>query len=253
MKIFLDYLDKRTKFLKTLLNDYKTIEATKDNFLKAEKGDFIIFPPNKKWNEEEINSLPEKITLFCGKVDNCFLETLSEKKIKHINFLDDENFAIENARLTAEGILSLIIENSPRSFFENNILLLGCGRITKSLAMIFAKLGIKFSIACFSENGYFEAHYFCDKNYFEYEFLSDIKNFDIIVNTRPIEFFDEEKMKLIKDDTLFIETASTNCLNEQKAKHFSYLKAPALPQRFCFESASKLLLKKILGEIKWKT
>lgn len=253
MKIFLDFLDKRTKYLASKLNSFDVFEINETNLLKAENGDFVVFPPNKKWQEEEIKLLPNNITLFCGKVDNSIKPILFEKNIKHINFLDDELFSIENAQLTAEGVLALIIENSPKSLYENNILLLGGGRITKALASILCQLNVKFSIASFGESNYFESHYFCKNNYLGYDFLKDIKTFDVIVNTRPFEFFDDAQIMEINDGTVFIETASSNCLDEQKAVHFIYLKAPALPQRFCFESAAQLLLKKILGEIKWKT
>ena len=253
MKIFLDHLDKRTKYLKTKLKKYETYEAVFNNYIKANDGDFFIFPPNKKWGEEEIKQLPNNIVLFCGKVDNFCLKILEEKNIKYINFLNDEKFAIENAKLTAEGILALIIENSPRSLFENNILLLGGGRITKAFSMLLTKLNIQFCIASFQESGCLESQFFCKKTYFAYKFLTDIKNFDVIINTRPFEFLQENDIKKIRKNTLFIETASKNCLDETKAKNFLYLKAPALPQRFCFESAANLLLEKILGEIKWKT
>ena len=95
MKIFLDYLDKRTKFLETKLTNYKTYEITNENLKQASKGDFIVFPPNKKWKKEEIISLPNEIVLFCGKVDNSLLPTMEKKKIKYINFLDNELFAID--------------------------------------------------------------------------------------------------------------------------------------------------------------
>ena len=251
MKIFLDFLDKRTKFLSTELSNFETFEITKENIEQAQSGDFVVFAPNKKWNNEEISALPNNITLFCGKVDNSFQDLLKEKNIKHINVLENEMFALKNAQLTAEGVLALIIENSPVSLFENNILILGGGRISKSLAIIFEKLGLKYHIASFSETSFVEAHYFSKSNYYRYDFLKDIKNFDVIINTRPFEFFDDEQIKLIGNNTLFLETASKNCLDESKAKHFQFLKAPALPQRFCFESAANLLKNIILGEMKW--
>ncbi len=253
MKIFLDYNDKRTKYLHSKLNYLQTLEATNDNYALAEPGDFVVFPPNKKWTDEEINSIPSHVTLFCGKVDNKYNNIFKEKNIKYINFLDDELFAIENARLTAEGVLSIVIERSPKSFLENNILLLGCGRISKMLAKIFLELHINFAIASFNESSFFEAHYFSKNVYLGYNFLKDIQKFDIIINTRPFEFFDEKQISKISSNTLFVETASKDCLNEQLATHFSYIKAPALPQKYCFESASNLLLKKILGEMKWLT
>lgn len=252
MKIFLDFLDERTKHLKTYLNDYEILDAKKDNFVKAKKGDLIVFPPNKKWTANEVFSLPKNVTIFCGNVDDCYVEAFKENNIKWINFLDDELFSIENAKLTAEGVLALVLEHSPVSIFENQILILGGGRISKSLALLFEKLGLNFCIASFSKQSFLESNYFCNKNYFEFEFLKDIKQFDVIINTRPLEFFDDEKIKLIKKDCLFLETASKNCLDETKVKNFYYLKAPALPTKYSFKSASKLLLKKIMKELKWR-
>lgn len=253
MKIFLDFLDQRTKYLKTYLSDYEILDAVKENFIKAKDGDLIVFPPNKKWTVNEISLLPKNIVLFCGNVDDCYIDILKEKNIKYINFLDDELFSIENAKLTAEGILALVLKHSPVSIFENHILILGGGRISKSLATIFEKLGLNFCISSFSKQSFLESTYFCNKNYFEFEFLKDLKEFDVIINTRPFEFFDDEKIKLIKKDCLFLETASKNCLDETKVKNFYYLKAPALPTKFSFKSASKLLFKRIIKELKWKT
>ncbi|MBR1925413.1 MAG: hypothetical protein IJ837_00985 [Clostridia bacterium] len=250
MKIFLDFSDERTKNLKNYLKKFKTFEINKNNLKLAENNDFFVYPPNKKWSEEELKTLPNNITLFCGKVDNCFHSVLTEKNIKHKNFLSDETFAIKNANLTAEGVLSIIISNTNKSLFELNILVLGYGRITKSLCLILSKLGAKFSIATFNKNSFSQSYLLSNNNYFEYDFLKDIKNFDCIINTRPEKYFDEQKTKQIPKNCLFIETASTKCLDETKAKHFNYYFAPALPKKYSSVSASKLLLEQILGEIK---
>ena len=250
MKIFLDFSDERTKTLKTFLKKYKTFSITKENIMLAEDNDLFVYPPSKKWSENELLSLPKNITLFCGKVDNCFEQILKEKNIKYINFLDNEIFAIKNANLTAEAVLAIIISNTKKSIYKNNILVLGYGRITKSLCLLLSKLGVKFSIATFNKNSFSQSYILNDKNYFKYDFLKDIKNFDCIINTRPEKYFDEEKIKLIPKNCLFVETASTKCLDENKAKHFNYYFAPALPKKYSSISASKLLYEQILGEIK---
>jgi len=253
MKIFLDFFDERTKTLKNYLKKYQTLEINKNNLKLAKNNDFFVYPPSKKWSEEELFSLPNNITLFCGKVDNSFDCILKDKNIKHINFLNNEIFAIKNANLTAEAILSIIISNTNQSIFELNILVLGYGRITKSLCLLLSKLGAKFSIATFNKNSFSQSFILSNNNYFEYDFLKDIKKFDCIINTRPEKYFDDKKTKQIPKNCLFIETASTKCLDETKAKHFNYYLAPALPKKYSSVSASKLLLEQILGEIKWKT
>ncbi len=251
MEFYLDLSDKRLQILETLLNK-KTIHTHKISSLSdifLQKSAVFVFSPAKKWTQEEILNLPKNIHLFCGNVEEKYLEIFKQKNIKYVNFNTDENFAIANAQLTAEGVLALLIENTEKSIFENKILLLGAGRITKACAMLFEKLGLDFHIATFNKKEYENSYFFTRKNYFEYNFVKDIQDFDVIINTRPTLFIDQKIIEKIKADTLFIETASKNCLNSQDVKKFTYLPAPALPKRFCAQSASKLMLNKILGDL----
>lgn len=253
MKFVIDTSDKRLDFVKQKLLKKGFCVTNFCENQKFEEKSFFVFSPAKKWTENEIFLLPKNITLFCGKVENCFLKVLKEKNIKHINFLDDEQFAIKNANLTAEGVLALILTHSPKSIKENNVLLLGFGRISKACSILFLKLGIKFSIATFDKNKFDESFFVCNKNFFGFDFVKNLKNFDVIVNTRPEKFLKKNVLKSIHKNTLFLETASTNCFDENQTPNFFYLKAPALPQKFCFESAAKIVLDKILGETnKWK-
>ena len=247
MIFYIDKQDKRTNYIAKCLKKKKLQILSVLEMQNATKGDVLVFPPSKKWSEPEVHNLPCNITLFCG---NCnFNEILKQKNIKHINFLSEEHFSVQNARLTAEGVLALLIENTKKSIFEQNILLFGAGRITKATAILLLKLGVRFSIVTFNEAEFDNCFYFSNKNYLGFDFVKDIKNFDVFINTRPIKFIDESIIKKIKKESLFIETASIDCLDKTLAKNFCYLPAPALPSRFCFESASNLMLDKILGEL----
>ncbi len=253
MKFFVDTVDQRNKIVKSNLFKlgFETFElAQKD---KANAEDVFVFSPAKRWSKQEIDDLTPKITLFCGKIDEIFAKTLKDKNIKHINFLDDEIFAIKNANLTAEGVLALLLKHSPKSIFENKILIFGFGRISKALAILFLKLGIHFEIASFSKKSFEESFFVSNKNFFGFDFVKDIEKFDVFVNTRPEKFLDESILTKIQPNALFLETASVACLDEENAKNFCFVKAPSLPQIFCPENAAKVVLDKILGEIKtWK-
>ena len=253
MTFFIDVSDKRTKYLKQELTakGFKTEELTFP--IQTSKGDILIYAPNKKWKEEEIKLLPENIYLFCGNIAPEYQSVLKEKNITFVNLLLDEHFAVENAKLTAEGVLALMIEGTEKSIFENNVLILGAGRIAKSCAMLFTKLGIKFSIATFNKTEYENCFYYTNSNFYEYAFVDKISTFDIIINTRPMLFIDENIIKKIAPNTLFIETASIDCLDKEKVKNFTFLPAPGLPQKYSCISASKLMLTKILGELKMNT
>jgi len=252
MIFFIDVSDKRTKYLKQELQNrsFKTEELNVNSSKTAQKNDVFIYAPNKKWKKEDIEALPNNIRLFCGNIAPELTDVLKEKEISHISLLSDENFAVENAKLTAEGVLALMIEGTEKSIFENNVLILGAGRIAKSCAILFAKLGIKFSIATFNKTEYDNCFYYTNSNFYAYDFVNKIGSFDIIINTRPLQFIDENIIAKITPNTLFIETASTNCLDSEKVKDFTYLLAPGLPQRYSCMSASKLMLTKILGDLK---
>lgn len=251
MEFYLDTSDKRINYLKTFLSQKKlhTHEINEESVKNLSDNSIFVYSPAKKWAEQSLQELPDNITLFCGKINSGFQKILEDKNIKHTNILEDEHFTMENARLTAEGVLGLVIENTEKSLFENKILLLGAGRITKACAILFGKLGLNFSIATFNKNEFENCFYFTSENFLGFDFTKKLKDFDVIINTRPIQFIDEEIINQIADGTLFLETASINCLDSSKVKNFNYLLSPALPQRFCALSASKLMFNKITGDL----
>lgn len=249
MEFYLDLNDKRIAHLNEELKKRNLHTHSINDYKETTKEKVFVFSPAKKWSEEDLNNLPNNIHLFCGNINQDLTQILKNKNITHHNFSKDEHFTMKNAKLTAEGVLALLISGTEKSIYENNILILGAGRITKSLAVLFGKLGLKFSIATFDKTEFENCFYYCDKNFLEYDFLKEIQNFDVIINTRPVLFLDQEMLQKILPNTLFIETASINCLSITHATHFNYLPAPALPTKYCAKSAGKLILNKILGEL----
>ena len=230
---FFDLQDKRNYTVKEILSKkYKTAVLEKKSEIK--QGDVIVYSPAKKFDLSEALSLPSGI---------------KEKYITVKNLLKDEIFAIENAKLTAEGVLSIIISNTDKSIFEQKILLLGGGRITKACCVLFKKLGVNCSVASFSQSEYFNAFYYSDKQYLGNDFYKEVGLYDVIVNTRPFLYIKDDKLDKIKKDALFIETASENCLNVTSVKNFRYFLAPKLPQKFSPYSAGRIIAEKILGDI----
>ncbi len=250
MTYFVDTTDERNKIVKKLLSDNKKqTEIFSDQKIhNIEIGDVVIFSPAKKWTFEEAQTMPAKISIFGGKISKDLQENFISKDIAYHNLLDDEIFAIKNANLTAEGVLSLIIEHSPNSIFENNVLILGAGRISKALSIYLGRLGVKNAMVRYNEQKFPECFTFTDKCYFGDSFVKDLKDFDIIVNTIPQVIFDHEKLLKIAPDTIYIETASINSLDKDKAIHFKFVHAPALPQRFSKNTAAKFMYQTILGE-----
>lgn len=250
MTYYIDLSDKRNVYLKTFL-EKKGKDVVSFNDIEKHQtfknGDAFIFSPAKKIDVDFATRLPSGISLFCGNVTDKVKEVLKRKNIKYINLLQNETFAIKNAQLTAEGVLSLIIENSEKSLKDNKILILGAGRVAKSCALLLGDLNLNFAIASYNKQKFPENNYFAKKSYLGNSFVRDLGKFDVIINTIPAKIFNDKMINKVQPDAVFIETASTPCLDSEKAKHFRYINAPGLPQKFCANTAGKLMMKNILG------
>ena len=75
---------------------------------------------------------------------------LDAKNIVHHNLLKDEIFAMDNALLTAEGALMLIIRGTNTSIFKQKIAILGYGRVGKATATLLKGINLDFNI--FTDN-----------------------------------------------------------------------------------------------------
>lgn len=211
--------------------------------------DCMVFSPARKFTKEEIENMPQGVTIFCGNLEKEHADLLENANIIHKNFMKDDIFVIKNSHLTSEGVLSLMIENTQDSIFDLKILILGCGKLGKTLALLFNKLGLNFAVANYGEIRFNESFYFTSNCYRGDSFMKDLSTFDCIINTIPYVIFSDEKVQRIKAESLFVETASKNCLNREVATHFKYLPAPALPQRFSAKAAAALMEEFILKNI----
>ena len=245
---YVDTSDIRNVFLKELLLE-KGKQVEEFSFEKHIKPNSVcVFSPAKKFTEETANNLPSNITLYAGNLTNEVIKVLENKNITYKNLMQDETFTIKNANLTCEGVLALIITGSNKSIYENNVLILGGGRIGKGMAIMLGKLGVKCSMVSFNKVKFPEYYLYSNKNYFGYSFAGDLSKFDVIVNTIPAEIIKEDVINKIAPDTLFIETASTPCLNPENATHFNYVKAPGLPKKYSAKTAGKLMYENIMEE-----
>lgn len=245
---YIDITDKRNIALAALLKEHgKQVEEFSWD-KQIEKNSTCIFSPSKKFSTEMAENLLNDIVLYAGALSSEVVSILNNKNIIYHNLMLDEVFTIKNANLTCEGVLALILEHSDKSIYENNILILGGGRITKAMAVLLNRLGVKFAIVSFNKLKFPEYYLYSPKCYFGYLFVEDLNNFDIIVNTIPANIINKEVLAKIAPNTIFIETASVNCLNKEKVTNFNYIEAPGLPQKYSAKTAGKLMFENILGE-----
>ncbi|MFA5536632.1 MAG: dipicolinate synthase subunit DpsA [Bacillota bacterium] len=119
-----------------------------------------------------------------------------------------DEIAILNSIPTAEGAIEIAIHEMEITLHGSNSLILGFGRVGKTLARMLKGIGTKVSItarktvdlARITEQGY-EA--------FTYQSISDnIGSMDVIFNTVPFLVLDDKLLKKLKPETIIIDLAS---------------------------------------------
>ena len=250
MVFFVELSDKRNAIL------FKQLKAlghqTKEllNNCNAKAGDSLVFSPAKKMVASQAEQLPNGLTVFGGNLSQEAQHVFAQKSIGYINFLLDERFVYSNALLTAEGVLSMLISCTEQSIFELSVLVLGYGRVAKAVASLINKLGIKQAIATFDKHEYAEACLLNAHKHFGNNFAEQLGNYNVIINTIPHKIFDAKMQGKIAPNTLVLDVASINCLDQSSKSNFVYMPAPSLPQKFSPESAAKLMLQVIHNQIK---
>ena len=245
LTFFIETLDLRNRVVESLLqkNAYKTKPI--DNMHETAPNDCLVFPPNKKFDNAFLESLPRKVFLVCGNIPITQQSILQKKEICHINVMTDETFAMKNSVLTAEGVLANILEKTNKSIYQQTFLILGSGRSGKATAKLFSNLNLDFAMSSFDEKNYAISHIFTKKNFYKEEVFENLKNFDVIVNTIPAKIIPAKYVQSIKPGALYLEIASIETI-ENKDLQFEYVLCPALPQKYCSLSAGEALFEAIL-------
>lgn len=255
MKFLIVGGDKRTiKLAEMIKNDRHELEAygiecpNKQSLekIKDQRADAIIGPIpftkdgetlNAPFAEEKIRidkllPLLEHQTLIAGPISKELREKFEKYNINAIDIMDFEELVIYNTIATAEGTIELIIANTEKNLHESKILILGFGRVAKTLAI---KLkGLSQHVVCAARKS--EDLAWIDTLGFNTENINELgqnlNEYDIIINTVPQIILTEEKIKCIKDETLIIDLASKPGGIDQEAikkTNIKYIWALALP------------------------
>ena len=239
-RFFLGLSDCRLQELtKILVKKGEIVYDYKEFFDDIKSGDIVVLSPAYKYALGEIEKLPKGVLIFGPKVD--FVEGK-----KCVDLMELEDFVIDNAMLTAENFLAELIINTKTSIYEQDILILGNGRIAKALWHKFSLLGVKFDVGMrrIEEKNLSRL---VSKNSFLLKELPDIlKNYDVIINTIPSVLFEDDNN--FRQDAVLFELASSRCL--VKNDKVKYILCPALPAKYSPKSAGMLILGQIENYLK---
>lgn len=172
----------------------------------SQDGIYINTPYSTK--KIEIKELLKNIknkTLIVGTIAKEYCNT---NNIKIIDIMKDESLAILNTIATAEGTIKIIIENTLKNLQGSNILILGFGRVGKTLAQKLNALLSNVTCASIEKKELALAQVNGYKVLKLQDLKQNIKNYEIIINTIPSLILNSEILEVVNKKTLLIDLAS---------------------------------------------
>ncbi|MBR2047851.1 MAG: hypothetical protein IJ960_04560 [Oscillospiraceae bacterium] len=201
-----------------------------------ESADYLLYPIPTPLSALE--DYCQGATIIGGNLD--FLN----ESVSRIDLLKDPFFLADNAAITAEAALGLVLANLPCAVTEGQILILGWGRIGKCLTHQLEHLNAPVSVfarkpedrALLRSLGY---------RPIGWEGLADhIPEYRCVINTIPAQVLSDEDARRLRGDCFRLDLASVRSIPGEGVLH-----ARGLPGKYKPESTGKLIARTILHDL----
>jgi dipicolinate synthase subunit A len=146
--------------------------------------------------------------LIAGSISQEITEMIEDNNIKIIDVMKNEELVILNTIATAEGAIESAISNTDIILHKSNVLILGFGRVAKTLAVKFT--GLSANVTCSARKTQDLAWI---KTY-GYNALNintlgkELSKFDIIINTVPHMILGPNELQYVRKDCLLMDVSS---------------------------------------------
>ena len=251
--VIVDSMEKNEEIISNL-----KINLESDIKIAIEKSDIIIAPTPFSKNGEDLFTVfsDKKIKIsdlygnysdkifFGGNISQEVFDNLSVSYKKVYDLMKVESLTILNTIATAEGAIDTIIQNTDTIIHGSNILILGFGRVAKTLAYKLKALDANITCAARKEAdlAWIKAYGY---NVLNINFIKDeLKRFDVIVNTVPHVILGEEELKNVKNNVLLVDLASKPGgidFNVADMLNIKYVWALALPGKIAALSSAEFI------------
>lgn len=182
--------------------------------------------------------------LIGGVMSDYIKQEAARLNIRVYDFFDMEELAVLNAIPTSEGAIQTAMEESDRTLFGSNVIVLGYGRCGKILSKTLKGIGAKVSVTYRKE---------ADRAYITAEGMTPIgfkelycyiSGFDFIFNTIPALVLNREMLKKVAKSAIIIDLAQAPGGTDFVYARDLNLKAlycPGLPGRVAPYTAAEIL------------
>lgn len=208
------------------------MSGLKDNDTMVIRGIEVHFPL------EFLEMLKEDGVLIVGNMTKKTRE-LSPKKI-YLN--DYDQFIHANSKLTAEGVLFLLLDNSNYGLLDQAVDLIGYGHAGKAIYEILKRMGVPVRVIRRNVTDHLQ-------EFVSVQEYQTLKPHPVIINTSIVNIIDDTMIKKM-DENLIINIVGNQVFNEAllRARHCRIVHAGPLPAMFAARSAANVLVD-VLQEI----
>ncbi len=190
---------------------------------------------------DEIFSLVGKEALLLGG-------NLPETAENRIDYAKNENFLHQNARITAEGAISIAMNGLKTTLCGANAVVLGYGRIGIYLTDLLRSLGVNVSVAARRSLARLRAEMSGARSTGFEDLEALFSEADVIFNTVPTPIADEKAISVLKQKAVFIDLASLPGGLTEKAEKLlegRYVRALGLPGKYAPETAGRVIFETV--------
>ena len=207
------------------------------------------FVDSKILIKELLEKMRGKI-LIAGNISEDVKKLAKSYNIQVIDVMKSEKLAVLNTIATAEGTIELMFANTDTIIFDSNVLILGFGRVAKTLANRLK--GLVKSITCASredeELAWIEVYGYEKLDLRDFvkcqESKKCLENYKVIINTIPSMILDAEKLQYVNKEVLLIDLASNPGgidKEETKKQGLKLIHALGLPGKVAPKSSAKFI------------
>ena len=147
-------------------------------------------------------------TFIAGKIPEAFKVEAAARGVAVADILERDDFAVLNSIPTAEGTVQIAMEELPATVWNMKVLVLGAGRVGRTLAQLLKVMGADVTVAV--RKGKDAAWTVSNgMKYCGYNFKDgNISDFRLICNTVPAVVLDKTALDCVKKNSLIIDLAS---------------------------------------------
>ena len=237
-----------TEKLETILEDVEVVVGPIP-FSRDSLSVNSTFVESKILIKELLEKMKGKI-LIAGNISEDVKKLAKSYNIQVIDVMKSEKLAVLNTIATAEGTIELMIANTDTIIFDSNVLILGFGRVAKTLANRLK--GLVKSITCASrendELAWIEVYGYEKLDLKDFvkcqESKKCLENYNVIINTIPSMILDAEKLQYVNKEVLLIDLASNPGgidKEETKKQGLKLIHALGLPGKVAPKSSAKFI------------